>query len=128
MLCFEVYRNGERLCTAGVDGFGLLDARVKWLSHEPEKLARWAAKGKPAQQPITLELLVGGCIGEGQDLEHLKWVEEALSVGDEIQIRVVEADVADAPGIRYKDEVPTEEMFKKFVREQARAFGWKIRE
>jgi len=62
MICFEVHRNGARLCLAGLgEGGGL---------HEPE----------PGVQ------------------DFVDWVKlRDLAVGDEITIRIVEADEADPP-------------------------------
>jgi hypothetical protein len=37
MLCLEVYRNGEEVCTAGVGEYGLAHADVMRLSHRPER-------------------------------------------------------------------------------------------
>ena len=128
MLCLEVYRNGEKLCTAGIGEFGLLDARVMWLSHEPEMLARRAADGRSPRQPVTLDLAVGGAVGDGTEFEHLDWVKEALAVGDEIRILVVDTDAADAPATRRKEEDPSEESLKEFVRRQAGELGWTISE
>lgn len=128
MLCFEVYRNGEKLCTAGIGDFGVLTAVLTWVSHEPEKLKKWAASGIPETEPTRLELEVGGlgrCVGEAG--EHLKWVESDLVVGDEIRIRVVDVPVADPPSRRYEDD-PTfvEEQRKEYVRKTAKELGWEI--
>jgi hypothetical protein len=128
MLCFEVYRNGQKLCTAGIGDFGVLTALLTWVSHEPEKLARWAAEGIPETEPSTLEFTVGGlgrCVGEAG--EHLKWVEENLAAGDEIRIRVVEVASADPPSRRYEDDPEfVEEQRKQYVRKTAKELGWEI--
>jgi hypothetical protein len=128
MLCFEVYRNGEKLCTAGIGDFGVLSAMLTWVSHEPEKLKEWAESGVPDIEATRLEFTVGGlgrCIGEAG--EHLKWVESDLAVGDEIRIRVVDVPSADPPSRRYED-LPAfvEEQRKEYVRKTAREFGWEI--
>ena len=128
MLCFEVYRNGEKLCTAGIGEFGVLTAIVTWVSHEPERLAQWAASGITETEPTRLEFTVGGigrCVGEA--CEHLKWVEANLAVGDEIRIRVVEVAGADSPSRRYEDDPAfVEERRKEYIRTTAKELGWEI--
>src|SRR5262245_41821304 len=128
MLCFEVYRNGEKLCTAGVGDFGVLTAILTWVSHHPAKLAKWAAEGVPETEPTTLELTVGGLGRDDSDTtEHLKWVESNLEVGDEIRMRVVEVLSSDPPLRRYQDDPEWVELQKKeYVRKTAQEFGWEI--
>jgi hypothetical protein len=128
MLCFEVYRNGEKLCTAGVGDFGVLSAILNWVSHHPEKLARWAAEGIPEVPPTHLEFTVGGHGSEDSDsADYLRWVEADLAAGDEILIRVVEAPSSDPPSRRYRDDpVWVEEQKKEYVRKAAKELGWEI--
>jgi hypothetical protein len=128
VLCFEVYCNGEKLCTAGIGDFGVLTAILTWVSHEPEKLNKWAESGIPDTETTRLGFEVGGlgrCVGEAG--EHLKWVESDLAVGDEIRIRVVDVPSADPPSRRYEDD-PTwvEEQRKEYVRKTAEELGWEI--
>src|SRR5262245_31648993 len=103
MLCFEVYRNGQKLCTAGIGDFGILTALLTWVSHHPEKLARWTADGVPQTEATELTFKVGGLHGTGDSGsgEHSEWVESDLIVGDEVRIRIVEAPSADPPSRRY---------------------------
>ena len=128
MLCFEIYCNGEKLCTAGIGEFGVLSAILTWVSHEPEKLKKWAEEGTPSTEPTRLEFTVGGlgrCVGEAG--EHLKWVESDLNVGDEIRIRVVDVPSADPPSRRYEDDPGfVEEQRKEYVRKTAKELGWEI--
>ena len=133
MVCFEVYRNDEKLSTAGVGEFGILNADVLWLSHEPEKLARWAAEGRPYYEPTSMKLNVGGA-----DWDNLKWLDVALSVGDEIRIRIVDLANPDPPAERIPTQTydhlveeisrRAEEAQKDLVRRRAADLGWEIRE
>lgn len=98
MLCFEVYCNGEKLCTAGIGEFGVLSAILTWVSHEPAKLKKWAEEGIPETEASRLQFTVGGlgrCVGEAG--EQFKWVESGLRIGDDIRIRVVDVPSADPP-------------------------------
>src|SRR5262249_50475076 len=128
MLCFEVYRNGKKHCTAGIGEFGVLTAILTWVSHQPEKLARWTAEGIPETEPRSLELTVGGlgrCIGEAG--EHLNWVQENVVVGDEIRIRVVDVASADPPASRYEDDPEfVEEKRKEYLLTTAKELGWEV--
>src|SRR5688572_24691221 len=98
MFCLEVFLNGEKICTAGVGDFGLVSAKVIWISHEPEKLARWAAEGRPERPPVSLDLTVSGLVHDDEEEpEHLGWADECLSIGDEIRIRAVDLPEPDGP-------------------------------
>ena len=93
MICFEVYRNGEKLCTAGVTA-GVLDAILSWVGgrkHEEE-----AARRGTVHQELSLH--VGGLEAEGNEAgEHLRWRDEPLQLGDSILIRIIETQAADTP-------------------------------
>lgn len=98
MLCFEVYRNGEKLCTAGVGDYGVLAAIVTWGSHHPEKWARWVADGVPESEREKLSLSVGGLHHDATEhSERLKWLDSPLSEGDEIRIRIIRSLEPDPP-------------------------------
>src|SRR5947209_8692538 len=104
MLCFEVHYNGKKLCTAGVGDFGVLMASISWVSHSPQKLARWTGQGMPHSDPVELRLEVGGLTSnETETGENLKWVDSTLSAGDEIRIRLIDASEPDPPMQRYPE-------------------------
>jgi len=86
MKAFEITTNGKHRCVAGVGVSGVLDVIVAWA-------------GRPEKKPDDARLTVGGL----KDGKHLRWInQEALKVGDEIVIRVVDADTADEPISRGK--------------------------
>lgn len=39
MVCFEIWVNGERLCTAGVGDFGGLTTFLSWARSHPEEFS-----------------------------------------------------------------------------------------
>jgi hypothetical protein len=130
MVAYNVYRNDERLCVAGVGEFGVLTACVTWVAHSPEKLDRWAAEGIPEQEPAELILQVGGLKSNGNGpASHMRWAEEGLQVGDEIKIHITDASQADTPTTEYRDD-PVQELEQKkaYVRRLAKELGWEIRE
>ena len=83
MICFDVYRNGSKLCRAGVPN-GVLTATITWVGDE-----------KTAPSPA---LNVGGLTEvNGEDI-FVDWRKHIdLQVGDEIVLRILEADAADPP-------------------------------
>jgi hypothetical protein len=85
MKAFIVYRNGERLCTAGIGTNGVLSAIVNWVGR--------GGRGE-------FHIHVGG-LDSATD-EHVRWRVPKIGIGDEVAIRLVEADAIDQPVQRYK--------------------------
>jgi hypothetical protein len=113
MRAFEVHLNGKRLCVAGIGDNGVLTAHIAHLV---------------GQYKNELRLEVGGLSLPFK--EYVTWNRRKLKVGDEIRIRVCEASSIDRPKERIQQvEIdPKEEIRnqKRYVREMARKFGWKI--
>ena len=85
MICFEVHRNNEKVCTAGVDQ-GVLSVHIDHLC-SPKK-----------RETSFLHLSVCGIARPEGHSEHVKWVNlRQLSVGDEIRIRIITAEHCDKP-------------------------------
>jgi len=81
MIAYEVYVNGERLCTAGGSELTALTAGVNFFPNRPDKLGP--------------HLTVGG--GAYKPEEFLHWGNRGLRPGDRVEIRIVEASKADEP-------------------------------
>jgi hypothetical protein len=97
MICFEVYRNGEYVCTAGIEGFGMLTVGVGRMAHHPETLEKFATAGSP-QPAEQISLSVMGNIDRGSVVrESHFWAHQELALGDEISVRVVERPDCDEP-------------------------------
>lgn len=77
LICFEVWVNGEKICLAGVGDSGVLNSIIH------------------VAEPRKPDLHVGGLVND----EHVRWTERMhfLEVGDEVTIKIVEADTADEP-------------------------------
>jgi len=121
MPVFHVYLNGKKVSTAGVGGTGVLGAHVSWVHRRGEDtLAK-----KPARVEEELRLKVGGFITPAR--EHVRWLERGLKVGDEVRICVAEDAKVDRPRSRKRHD-PAKELRaqKRYVREMAKKFGWKI--
>lgn len=97
MICFEISINGKRKCSAGADAVCVLSGSVVWKDGDRPR------RTVPPGAKTFLRIEVGGLIDREGGYEHLKWLEEPLSVGDEITFRVRETTEADEPLARSYD-------------------------
>jgi DNA-binding helix-hairpin-helix protein with protein kinase domain len=115
MRAFEVFLNGERLCVAGIDGDGVLNAMVDHVKIKARD---------------DLRLRVGGLVSATE--EHLTWSQVGLTAGDEVRIRILESASVDEPerqklrGARETEDELEEK--KRFVRALAKKWGWTLTE
>jgi len=83
MLCFEVWRNGEKLTTAGVSEAGVLSFILSWVGKEPNASSTAASS---AGTIPGIHCQVGGIEG----ITHVDWYEtDQLKVGDELRVRLI---------------------------------------
>jgi hypothetical protein len=111
MKAFQVILNGKELCVAGFTEHGVLSAIVDCVSGHGRDM---------------LSLSVGGLISS--KAEHVRWLEaRRLRKGDEIQIKIIEAESADSPQRRDRRN-PAADLRerKRYVREMAKKFGWTV--
>jgi len=89
MICFEVHRNGARLCLAGLGEGGGLHAILGMVDRTREDGTTY--------RDLTFD--IGGLHEPEPGVQDfVDWVKlRDLAVGDEITIRIVEADEADPP-------------------------------
>src|SRR5664279_3238195 len=91
MLCFEVWRNGEKLTTAGVSETGVLSFLLSWVGKEPNA-SSIAASSTDAIPGI--HCVVGGIEG----VVSVDWYEtDRLKIGDEWRVRLISSDLSDPP-------------------------------
>ncbi len=90
MTVFDVYLNGRKLYRAGVEGKGVLNAIVTWVSYSGPAAERARRLGEPLTE---MRLQVGGLAAE----THRDWPERKLKVGDRVAIKIVAADRFDPP-------------------------------
>jgi hypothetical protein len=88
MIAFEVYLNGEKLCTAGLGDLGVLSAILSWRGTQPYQ-------DGTAPKLASLEFTISGLTSPAGD--HVRWAEPQVHLDDEIRIRVVETSQADEP-------------------------------
>lgn len=121
MIAFEVSLNGKRISAAGVGDIGVLSTILSWVRRE----GRNTETGKPGRIEEELTLSVGGLMSSTN--EHVQWTESALTVGDEVCIRVTELESVDAPrDRRTEDPVEDAKRQQNYVEEMAKRFGWTI--
>lgn len=87
MVCFEIWVNGERLCTSGVGDFGNLTTILKWVQFSPEEIVS-------EQMMEKLQCLV---IWGEADNKHFAWTGKKLQIGDAVTIRIIEGATPDKP-------------------------------
>jgi len=91
MLCFEVWRNGEKLTTAGVSETGVLSFILSWVGKEPN--ASSSAASSTGAIP-SIHCIVGGIEG----VVSVDWYEtDQLKIGDELRVRLISSDLSDPP-------------------------------
>src|SRR5919109_1102098 len=107
MLGFEVYRNGEKLALAGVQESGVMSVILSWVGKGKGASVRAAAGEGPIPD---LHLHVAGMdTSDPRAEDHIDWIDlEDLKVQEEIRIRLVCAEVIDAPLRRRPVEPPTQ--------------------
>jgi hypothetical protein len=93
MICFEVKINDKYVCTAGVGESGVLSAIVTWVKN---------SKADPVSDDMvyreSLDIHIGGLAQLDADTsQHVDWLNQALSAGDKITIRVIESTTCDEP-------------------------------
>lgn len=106
MICFDIELNGQRYCRAGIDGYGVVSVMLHWMDFDGSAVAdepdhplsalSLNVMGHVAERAFTNEEAVEG--GEPPPLRAVHWrdVKRGLKLGDELRIRIVERDPADA--------------------------------
>jgi hypothetical protein len=95
MIALKTTLNGHQICLAGAEDLCVLNAIVNAVG----KLGDLSHPRGDPDEPPDIFLSVGGLTGRANaDDEHLRWTEhQALSVGDQILITVVEVTEAELP-------------------------------
>ena len=98
MIALRVKLNGKKLCVAGAEDLSVLNAILNAIGNIGSKTK------KRREGPPDLHLSVGGLTGRKSGIDyHLRWIEfTELSIGDKIEIEIIETSVADAPTAKHK--------------------------
>ena len=113
MRAFDVHVNGKKLCLAGV---GIDGAFAAIISHVVDK------------DRDGIRVSVGGTRGVTSALdENIQWASRTLKTGDEITLRIVEAESVDRPRTRKQvDHAETRRTNERLCRVLAKTLGWQI--
>lgn len=93
---FRVVMNGKQLVTAGLSGHHVLSAILSYVVRDPARGVGWP--GPHAFVERELELSVSGLDSDRN--QHVGWLGRALTVGDRIEIQIVDESEFDAPASR----------------------------
>src|SRR5687767_8039168 len=86
MICFDVFVNGEKVCRAGGEEMAVMNCILSF------------ARANEHHADDEVRLSVGGLLVHTYARIHPRWAEELdLKAGDEVTVRIVEADSADEP-------------------------------
>jgi len=94
MIAFRISLNGKRVCLAGADDLGVLNAIVSASG----KLGQKTLPARPDDTTREVFYSVGGLTARANPKKdvHLRWKSVApLKVGDVIQVEIVETDIPD---------------------------------
>lgn len=107
MIRFDIELNGEPYCRAGIDGYGVISIMLHWMDFDgqavtdqrdhPRSALSLNVGGNRAERAFTSADVAEG--GKPPPMTPIHWreVKQGLRVGDELRIRIVEADEADEP-------------------------------
>lgn len=96
MIAFEVFKNGQKLATAGGEDLSVLNVIVNAVG----KLGPKSYGTVGEKNDYELFLSTGGLTSRGPNAtdEHVRWSENlTLKIGDEICVRILEVDSVDIP-------------------------------
>lgn len=96
MIAFEIFINGQKVSTAGVASeFGMLTALLSWTKRDLRQLPA-EIRSAVAEEELKL-VLSGQRTVEDNELENLQWKGHPLKPGDDIRIKIVDANCVDEP-------------------------------
>lgn len=105
MIRFDIELNGEPYCRAGIDGYGMISVMLHWMDftggavvddpEHPESALSLNVSGHRAARAFTAADTREGTEPPPMTPIHWRDVKRGLRVGDELRIRIVEADEAD---------------------------------
>jgi|GEM_PF-1656638 len=109
-ICFELSLNGQKLAVGGIPGHAVVSVHLHCALRVPRP-------GRKRRDPAELRLSLGGMDFNRhyEDAPQLRWVDQAVKVGDRITIRILRRTEADPPKSRrfwgkplvdYSDETP----------------------
>jgi hypothetical protein len=89
MIVFDAFINGKRLCRAGVGDAGMLYASVAWVQRD--------TRGRRRGAGFTGEPMLAFNVEGRTEESYRVWQCLNLKVGDQVRLKVLEAQTADPP-------------------------------
>lgn len=110
MICFEVTKDLEHTCTAGIDGYGNLVLNIVY-----QREVRRSGKLQLISDDQQLALAMSGNRKyESGIRESVRWLSSYLEIGSQISVKILENNKADPPE-KSQREQPDD--FEKIVKE-----------
>ncbi len=99
---FEITINGEKLCTAGIEGYGVLSTTITRVKRNPGQVDSAKLRNMSFEETLreVAEINVTGLDtndSAGGRGKHVGWLVGELEVGDEIVVRVLPPGESDIP-------------------------------
>ena len=117
MLAFDYYVNGKKLCTAGINGAGVVATHID--------LVRGVSTKKKIKPLEDLHLHVGGL--HSRTRTHVTWLHRELKIGDSVRIDLVETKKVDRPNKKKPESAATRKRREQdYVLKKASSWGWTI--
>lgn len=114
MRAFEIYRNGRKVCTAGIAEAGVVTSCVTWVL------------GSSPKEAEHLDFRVGGLISQSHTF--VDWAHGRLKDGDELRIVVCEKARVSKPKKVRTESKPTERQRKLgYLKRLAKELSYKIK-
>jgi hypothetical protein len=96
MIAFEISIDGQKKCTAGVADLGVVSVIASWARRaSPDPTSGQPTPGS-FEEELTLD--VGGLMHDPDGAAvHVRWLQQPLSVGQQITLTIVETTHVDPP-------------------------------
>ncbi len=89
MLAFEISVNGKQLCVVGTKANNVAAVAIDWVRSIRDR-------------PEMLSFHIGGIIAGTGDREHFRFNTPDIKIGDEITVRLLDAESVDEPDRVYQ--------------------------
>lgn len=99
---FQFLVNGESICIAGAEGFGIFSSSLTWIKRGIDSYER-ARQGAPPDWDTTREEWMEQSLGvvagvtDAKYPRHATWLSRDLRIRDELTIRILDPGDCDNP-------------------------------
>ena len=114
MRAFDIYKNGRKICSAGIPEPGVVTASVTWVTDSS------------AAEREDMDFCVGGLISRTHTF--IDWARRPLKEGDELKIIVTQkSEVSKPKKERTKTEAERQSQKLIYLKRLAKELGYEIR-